>query len=347
MNESTSLPVSDFSFRFRRDLRSRPIFYILSGPSLAKSSRAIGDYIGLNPMIGTQNEIAGVKDLLRPLNRPLDIWMNIKTQQDVIDWQVFLELLSNPDTGIILSPYAWIRQSHLMELEREFVIRRFHKVICMDFETHMLISRERVNESVNSLSYFLFLAHLLEVKGPIFLFGCDGVSTGGDVNGYDVNDAFGSTDRKHLFYDHMDEDRTRALLVEDTRGINENWPVFEKWFERRSIRRIPIYNVSGAGYVTAFETIAPEDIPGKIDHCDGSFDPDLRTISTGDYWDHATLEGNISKYDQFCSQFPSSQILRRIVPFLSDTTKVMQQSKDQTMDALNMVLKLLMRLDNR
>jgi hypothetical protein len=172
-------------------------------------------------------------------------------------------------------------------------------------------------------------------------------SASGEVDGYAVNDHFGSVDRKHMFYDHLDEDRTRLLLVEDTQGINANWPVFQQWFERRNIRRVPIYNVGGAGHVTAFEIIQPEDIPAKIEACDQAFDARHRTISTAELRGPATLAENIARYDHFCGLFPSSEIFRRIVPFLTSTTQVMQQSKDQTMEALNMVLKLLMRIDNK
>jgi hypothetical protein len=344
---SEPLPFSDFSPRFRRDLRARPIFYILSGPSLAKSSAAFGDHLGLNPMFGTHSEVSGILDLLRPLNRPLDIWMNMKTPQDVVDWRVFLEFMSNPDTGLILSPYAWMRHSHLMELEREFVIRRFHKVICMDFEVHMLIANLRVNENVNSILYFLFLAHLLEVKGPIFLFGCDGTSPSGDVDGYDNYYHGSKTNAKHLFYDSFDEKKIRGLMAAETQGTNENWPVFEQWFERRNIRRIPIYNVGGAGYIKAFEIIGPEEIPERVEQCNRSFDPARRTMTTGEHWDHATLQGNISQYDYFCSQYPSSELMRRLIPYLTESTKAIVQTKDQTLDALNMVIKLLMRLDSK
>jgi hypothetical protein len=136
MNDATSVPFSDFSSRFRTDLRRRPIHYIVSGPSLAKSGYAIGKYIDLNPMIGTHNLIGGAMDILRPLYRRLDIWMNITAQQDIEDWRIFLELLATPETGIILTPFAWMAYSHLMELEREFVIRHFHKVIPYDLESH-------------------------------------------------------------------------------------------------------------------------------------------------------------------------------------------------------------------
>jgi hypothetical protein len=204
-----------------------------------------------------------------------------------------------------------------------------------------------VNENVNSILYFLFFAHLLEVKGPIFLFGCDGSSETGDVDGYDNYYYAGKTDAKHLFYDSFDEDKIRSLLAAETKGANENWPVFEQWFERRNIRRIPIYNVGGAGHVNAFEIIAPGEIPERVARCDRDFDPGQRTMTTGEHRDHATLETNIAQYDYFCSQYPSSEITRRIIPYLIDSTKVVQQSRDQTLDALNMVLKLLMRLDNK
>jgi hypothetical protein len=344
MPQSRPLPFNDFSARFHKDLRQRPLYYILSGPTLAKSSPAIGKYLDLNPMIGTQNEVAGVMDMLRPLKIGLDIWLNITAPQDIYDWNIFMKFLSTPETALMLTPFSWMSHSHLMELEREYIIQHFHKIISFDSEVMSVFSKIQVNKSVNSLTYFLFFAHLLEIKGPIFLFGCDGVSSTGEVKGYDCNNHFGITDLKHIYYDHIDEDRERNFLIGDTQGLNENWPVVESWFERRNIRRIPIYNVSGAGYVTPFKFIEPEDIPEKVKLCDAQFDPEQRTLSSGEYWNCASLQGNISRYDHFCSQFPSTQIHTKVIPFISDATTLMKQTKDNFDKTLGLVVKSLSRL---
>ena len=347
MNEDSALPFSDFSSRFRADLRQRPIYYILSGPTLAKSSEAIGMYAYLNPMIGTQNEVEGVLELLSTFNRPLDIWMNITATQDVYNWKTFIKLLSTPETGIILTPFVWQSHGHLMELERDFVIRHFHKVFSFDLSIQSLVSGIQTHDSVNSLTYFLFFAHMLEVKGPIFLFGGDGVSESGDVEGHEGNNHFGVTNLKHLNFDHINEERETTFLINETKGLNENWPVFEQWFERRNIRKIPIYNVSGAGYLKPFEFIEPEEIPNKIDLCDSLFDSDQRMITTGEYWDFATLQANVSRYDHFCSQFSPAQIQRRVIPFISEAAGMMKQTKDQTIEAMSVIMKLIMDLERK
>jgi len=344
MNENMPLPFGDFSARFRSDLRKRPVFYIVSGPSLARSGAAIGTYIEFNPMIGAHNVIGGTMDILRPLNRPLDIWVNITAQQDVSDWTLFLDLLATPETALILTPFAWMAHSHLMELEREFIIRHFHKVIPFDLEAQALFQRIQVNTSVNSLTYFLFFAHLLEMKGPIFLFGCDGVAPDGTVRGYEDNVFGGVTGSKHVANAEIDKEKQRGTLYSDTKGLNENWPAVVRWLEARNIRRIPIFNVGGAGHVTAFEPIEPDQIADKIRQCDEAFDPAQRTLSSGQYWDFATLQANIARYEHFCSQFPSALMSRRVIPFVSEAATLIKQTKDQFSATMDVVQKTLSKL---
>ena len=247
-----------------RKLRTKPLFILLHGPSLRSVFEESGDLLRHHDAAyATLNDICIAEDFAGRIGKEIGLWFHISIPTDMHDWSDFARVLNKDTCPLFVHLDALNDISHKLEQEERFFIKNMHKIVFLDHLRDTVFTRLGLKAGINSFTIILFYLHMLGARGPVFIFGFDGLIRENATP--EEMYADGHSEKSYLHTDDFGVERTKYNLRVDMEDFNKNWPDIEKWLDRRGIPRPPIYNVSQVSRNETFEKITPEDIGPLIE----------------------------------------------------------------------------------